>query len=141
MAKMKSRIPIMAEAGEHIPNIYTYADTIKSVLEKGRITHKKPLFNGITTMKNTTGRDNKMYYVSDGFNLNDSDDNQFTSLLTLNNVASSKSTLSNLMVTPRMANIRSMMIPNASRLMMASPATIQSLDLHSKAQHSSTLKK
>lgn len=141
MAKMKSRIPIMAEAGEHIPNIYTYADTIKSVLEKGRITHKKPLFNGITTMKNTTGRDNKMYYVSDGFNLNDSDDNQFTSLLTLNNVASSKSTLSNLMVTPRIANIRSMIFPNASRLTMASPATIQSSDLHSKAHHSSTLKK
>lgn len=44
-------------------------------------------------MKNTTGRDNKMYYVSDGFNLNDSNDNQFTSLLTLNNIASSKSTL------------------------------------------------
>ena len=34
-----------------------------------------------------------MYYVSDGFNLNDSNDNQFTSLLTLNNIASSKSTL------------------------------------------------
>ena len=93
MAKMKARVPLMAVAAEGTPSIYTYADSIKSALEKGRITKQRPLFNGIQTMKNTTGRDNKMYYVSDGFNLNDSNDNQFTSLLTLNNIASSKSTL------------------------------------------------
>ena len=44
-------------------------------------------------MKNTTGRDNKMYYVSDGFNLDESLENQFTSLMTLHGVASAKSQL------------------------------------------------
>ena len=96
MSKMKARIPIMAEPGAMVPDVYTYADSIKTALEKGRIINKRPLFNGITTMKNTSGRDNKMYYVSDGFNLDNSGDNQFTNLLTLNNVASSKSVMSGL---------------------------------------------
>ena len=83
-------------------------------------------------MKNTTGRDNKMYYVSDGFNLNDSNDNQFTSLLTLNNIASSKSTLTALApVTPRIPNIRSQVIPSNSTLHMTSPkGYVHNSDLH-----------
>ena len=128
MAKMKARKPLMAVAGEHVPNIYTYADSIKSALEKGRLVQNKPLFNGLTTMKNTTGRDNKMYYVSDGFNLNTSNENEFTSLMTLNNVASSKTSLSTLQVTPRIPNIRSMVIPNSS-LMIASPVMLQNSEL------------
>ena len=50
-------------------DIYSYADSIKRSLAKGKLTQQTSPFNGITTMKNTTGRDNKMYYVSDGFNL------------------------------------------------------------------------
>jgi len=42
-------------------------------------------------MQNTKGRDNKMYNISDGFNLNISIENNFVNLLTLNNVASAKS--------------------------------------------------
>ena len=125
---------MMAVAGDHGPSIYTYADSIKSALEKGRITKQKPLFNGMTTMKNTTGRDNKMYYVSDGYNLDTSNDNQFTSLLTLNNVVSSKSTLTTLAVnTPRIPNIRSQVIPNSS-LMMTSPkaSIVQSSEFQQK---------
>ena len=53
MSKMKARIPIMAEPGVAVPDVYTYADSIKTALEKGRIINKRPLFNGITTMKNT----------------------------------------------------------------------------------------
>ena len=47
MAKMKSRKPLMVVAAENAPSIYTYADSIKSALEKGRITKQRPLFNGI----------------------------------------------------------------------------------------------
>lgn len=38
MAKMKSRKPLMAVPEDNAPSIYTYADSIKNVLEKGRIT-------------------------------------------------------------------------------------------------------
>ena len=47
MAKMKSRVPLMTVAAEGTPSIYTYADSIKSALEKGRITKQRPLFNGM----------------------------------------------------------------------------------------------
>ena len=52
-------------------------------------------FDGITMM-NTKGRDNSMYYVSDGFNLqaDDEDDQPLNSLMTLNNVKSTTSQLS-----------------------------------------------
>ena len=51
------------------------------------MTEKKPTMRGITTMRNTQGRDNKMYFISDGFNLEDSRDNKFGSLLTLNGIS------------------------------------------------------
>ena len=45
-------------------------------------------------MKNTTGRDNKMYFISDLMNLDESQENFFNELLTLNNIGPSHSTLS-----------------------------------------------
>ena len=83
----------MTESTQYAASIYTYADSINKALEKGKINAKKPLFKGVTTMKNQQGRDNKMYYVSDGFNLDESLENQFTSLLTLNGVRESQSAL------------------------------------------------
>ena len=49
------------------PDIYTYCDNMKLALEKfkGKKTNS---LNGCT-MKNTPGRDNAMYYVSDNSNL------------------------------------------------------------------------
>ena len=61
-----------------------------------------------------------MYYVSDGFNLREPDENQFTSLLTLKNVTSSRSQLSTLQATPIMAGIKSQTIP-ASSFVMSEP--------------------
>ena len=37
-------------------------------------------------MKNTTGRDNAMYYISDNNNLQRDDDNPFDALMSLNNI-------------------------------------------------------
>ena len=47
-------------------------------------------------MMNTKGRDNSMYYVSDGYNLQpeDEDGSPLNSLMTLNNVKSTLSQLS-----------------------------------------------
>ena len=56
-------------------------------MQRGKVTEKKPTMRGITTMRNTQGRDNKMYFISDGFNLEDSRDNKFGSLLTLNGIS------------------------------------------------------
>ena len=92
---MKPRKPLILESTtKYAANIYTYADSINRALQKTRVpkvkgSSAKPLFKGITTMQNQTGRDNKMYYVSDGFNLDESLENQFTSLLTLNGVRES----------------------------------------------------
>ena len=54
-----------------------------------------------------------MYYVSDGFNLDESLENQFTSLLTLNGVRESQSALETPMPnTQLLPNIRSQLIQN-----------------------------
>jgi len=37
------------------------------------------------TMKNTMGRDDAMYYISDNLNLRKEDDNQFNALMSINN--------------------------------------------------------
>ena len=58
-------------------------------------------------MHNQQGRDNKMYYVSDGFNLDTSHENQFTSLLTLSNIASARSQLTNIQSPHVLPNIKS----------------------------------
>ena len=63
-------------------------------------------------MKNTTGRDNKMYYISDGFNLDKTLENQFVSLMQLNNVASSPSSMSTLHLPPPIPSTRSQLIQN-----------------------------
>ena len=77
------------------PNIYSYVESITQQLSKGKVTKKRSLFRGMSTMKNTAGRDNKMYFVSDGFNLDEeAPSNQFNNLLQLNGVTSSKSALS-----------------------------------------------
>ena len=98
---MKSREPIVHNSVKYGANIYTYADSISRVMEKNKLSSaKKPLFKGVRTMGNTKGRDNKMYYVSDGFNLDESQGNQFVSLLTLNGVISNRSQLSSTIQIP-----------------------------------------
>ena len=69
------------------PDIYSYADSIQRqmAIDRVRVPKQSP-FRGQQTMKNTLGRDNKMYYVSDGFNLDTSVENQFTSLLALKDI-------------------------------------------------------
>ena len=64
-------------------------------------------------MKNTTGRDNKMYFISDLMNLDESQENFFNELLTLNNIGPSHSTLSILQIPP-IASTRSQVIPNST---------------------------
>ena len=82
--KMRSREPLNA-ASEYAANIYTYADSVESQFKpsSSMTSGHKPLFQGVSTMKNTTGRDDSMYYVSDGFNLKTQVENQFTNLLML----------------------------------------------------------
>ena len=88
-------------------DIYSYADSIKRSLAKGKLTQQTSPFRGITTMKNTTGRDNKMYYVSDGFNLKAELENQFTSMYNLTRTPTSSSQLNKASVPSLMPNIRS----------------------------------
>ena len=66
--------------------MYTYADQYVSML--GQAKHRRKVKYDGLTYDNTMGRDNMMYYVSDGFNLarEDDDGSPFGSLMTLNNV-------------------------------------------------------
>lgn len=72
---MKDRKPLLPEAAKPTPDVYRYANSISYALEKGKIGCKVPAFKGKTTMQNTTGRDDKMYYVSEGFNLRGTNEN------------------------------------------------------------------
>ena len=61
------------------------------------MTERKPNVPGITNMRKQQGRDNKMYHISDGFNLNSTYENPFNSLLTLNGVSpTQQSSMANL---------------------------------------------
>ena len=46
-AKMKPRQPMLNSSSKVVPNIYSYADSIKSALNSTRATGKKPLFKGM----------------------------------------------------------------------------------------------
>lgn len=126
--KQQARQPIVHASAKYGANIYTYADSINYALQKGKFTKQKvPLFKGITTMQNTKGRDNKMYNISDGFNLNISLENNFVNLLTLNNVASAKSQLTMTQhPTPILPTIRSQTIAH-STLAMGGPTPKRSM--------------
>ena len=87
--------------------MYTYADTIQHIMQRGKLTEKKPAMRGITTMRNTSGRDNKMYFISDGFNLEDSRDNKFGSLLTLNGISQNNQSSMSSLIIPALPSVRS----------------------------------
>ena len=115
-AKQKARMPMLTTSAKYQTSIYTYADGISHALSKtkGGGNNKAPsLFRGMTTMKNTTGRDNKMYFISDLMNLDETQENCFNELLTLNNIGPSHSTLSILQIPP-IASTRSQVIPNST---------------------------
>ena len=74
------------------PNIYSYADKIMSARDVFN-SRSHSTYKGCT-MKNTKGRDNVMYYISDNQNLEPQDDNMFDALMSLNVVRDDNSIMS-----------------------------------------------
>ena len=71
---MQPRKSTFGDDATPAPNIYSYADNMKVALEK--YGHKTSAsFKKGQTMKNTSGRDDAMYYISDNLNLRQEDDN------------------------------------------------------------------
>jgi len=77
-------------------------------------------------MGNTKGRDNKMYFISDGYNLDESNDNRFGSLLTLKGVMQTQSSMSSLAV-PALPSVRSQTIQHTSVKKGSAPSVISGL--------------
>ena len=113
---MKPRVAVFPESTKYGANIYTYADSINRALQQGIISTAKPKvppLKGLSTMSNTKGRDNKMYFISDGFNLDKSKENCFTSLLTLSGVTSNIRQLPSLR-SPSIGQIKSQTIQRST---------------------------
>ncbi len=65
------------------PDIYSYADSVSKALMN--VTNPRMKMAG-TTMQKATGRDNKMYDLSEHNNLNQKEDNVFGTLISLSNL-------------------------------------------------------
>ena len=122
MGKMKARSPLMPKALKVGANVFSYADSISDALTRNIIPNpsRTTKVQGLKTMDNTTGRGtgddrNNFYYVSDGFNLGKGTENQFTSLLSLSNIASARSQLHNMQRSPIIPNIKSQIIAGSHR--------------------------
>ena len=91
------------------PDIYSYADKIMSARN---VFHSRSnsTYKGCT-MKNTRGRDNVMYYISDNQNLEPQDDNMFDALMSLNVIRDDHSIMSH-----QMANVHSQLASKSGLL-------------------------
>lgn len=79
----KSSMTICSSPKVDAPNIYSYADSVSKALMN--MTNPRMKLAGCT-MQNATGRDNKMYNLSEHNNLNQKEDNAFGTLISLNNL-------------------------------------------------------
>lgn len=79
----KSSMTICSSPRVDGPNIYSYADSVSKALMN--FTNPRMKMAG-TTMQKATGRDNKMYNLSEHNNLNQKEDNVFGALISLSNL-------------------------------------------------------
>jgi hypothetical protein len=79
----KSSMTICSSPRVDAPDIYSYANSVSKALMN--VTNPRMKMAG-TTMQKATGRDNKMYDLSEHNNLNQKEDNVFGTLISLSNL-------------------------------------------------------
>ena len=82
---MNARKPPIPETFKNKVNFYSYADSINKVMNSGKIYKKRQYPNGITTMMNTVGRDDKMYFITEGYNLKKDEEEESATTLAFSN--------------------------------------------------------